>query len=267
LKEACGIYKGEFLPALSSDEWVLIESLQYKKKYSDAMQKVCDLLMEKGDYEETLRVCAPACKLYPFDEWQTVRIRCYIALNRYKEAMKEYEDTAKLFFEELGLGPSEKMLELFENMSSNMTSRPQTLSEIRGKLLEDEKEGAYYVNFPSFRDNCRLVSRIIERSGQSVFLMQCSITDGKGRPMENEEKLRYMMQELSKAIKYNLRRGDAFTQYSSSQYLILLIGTNQEDCSIIYDRIQKYYTRNHGSWSKHLEYQILSIMALESTGG
>ena len=30
-----------------------------------------------------------------------------MALNRYKDAVQEYENTAKLFFEELGIRPSE----------------------------------------------------------------------------------------------------------------------------------------------------------------
>ena len=40
-------------------------------------------------------------------------------MKRYKEAMREYEDTAKLFFEELGISPSERLMSQFEQMSSS----------------------------------------------------------------------------------------------------------------------------------------------------
>ena len=110
LKKICLMYRGEFLPELSGDEWVLVESVQYKNIYSESLQELCKLLIERGDYEETLRFCEPACQLYPFDEWQSVRIDCYMALNRYKDAVQEYENTAKLFFEELGIRPSEHMM-------------------------------------------------------------------------------------------------------------------------------------------------------------
>ena len=96
LKKICLMYRGEFLPELSGDEWVLVESVQYKNIYSESLQELCKLLIERGDYEETLRFCEPACQLYPFDEWQSVRIDCYMALNRYKDAVQEYENTAKL---------------------------------------------------------------------------------------------------------------------------------------------------------------------------
>lgn len=110
LKKICLMYRGEFLPELSGDEWVLVESVQYKNIYSESLQELCKLLIERGDYEEALRFCEPACQLYPFDEWQSVRIDCYMALNRYKDAVQEYENTAKLFFEELGIRPSEHMM-------------------------------------------------------------------------------------------------------------------------------------------------------------
>lgn len=94
--------------------------------------------MAHGEYEETIRSCTPACLMYPFDEWQAVRIQCYIAMKRYKEAMQEYEDTSRLFFEELGISPSDKLLEQFEVMSSNMNYNPQEIKQIKERLKEED---------------------------------------------------------------------------------------------------------------------------------
>jgi DNA-binding SARP family transcriptional activator len=260
LKQACAMYTGEFLPALSGDDWALIAGLQYKKQYSLAMKKVCAYMMQKGEYEEVLKFCAPACEMYPFDEWQAIRVECYMALDRYKEAMQEYEDTAKLFFEELGIRPSQHMLDLFDHMSHRMSNRPQALDEIKKNLSEEiSKSGPYYCSFPGFRDGYRVMHRVLERNGQSVFLMLLSITDGKGQPLEKEEKLEIMAQELYEAILHSLRRGDSYTRYSPSQFLVLLVGTKQENCPSIYNRIEAYYTREHPSWSKYLEYYVVSI--------
>ena len=69
--------------------------------------------------------------MYPFDEWQSVRIECFIRLKRFKEALKEYEDTAKLFFEELGITPSDRLLKQFDEMSNQMThTNPREIHEI-----------------------------------------------------------------------------------------------------------------------------------------
>lgn len=265
LRQACEDYKGEFLPGLSGEDWVLLESVQYKKKYAQALTELCDYLKAQREYQAALKLCTKASEIYPFDEWQAVQIDCLMALNRYKEAIKIYDDTAKLFFEELGISPSEKMMKQFREMSSKMSLKPQAIGEIKEGLIEDEEEeGAFYCPLPSFRDSYRLVRRIIERNGQSVYLMLCTITDGKGRPTENKEKLSVMSDELYNAVKVCLRRGDSFTKYSPTQFLVLLVGTNKENTAMIFDRISRYFCREHSSWKQYLEYYVSSIADVES---
>ena len=260
LREACLLYKGELLPGSSEEEWVLIEGVQMKKMYSGALQQLCEYLWNKEEYEEILRLCEPACTMYPFDEWQAVRIDCFMAMNRYQEAMKEYESTAKLFFEELGISPSEKMIDQFKYMSERMSSTPQTIRGIKSRLREEEIEaGAFYMTLPSFRDSYRLVRRIMERNGQSVYLMLCSLVDSKGAPLEDAGKLSAMSGKLMSAIKHCLRKGDSFTRYNPSQFLILLVGTNKEKCGLIFERIERYFSREHKSWKKYLEFYITSL--------
>ena len=177
LKKICLMYRGEFLPELSGDEWVLVESVQYKNIYSESLQELGDI----------------------------------------KERLKE--------------------------------------DDIRG--------GAFYCSLPSFRDSYRLVSRIIERNGQSVYLMLCSITNGKGMPMDKPDKLEVLSGELQNTIQQCLRKGDSFTKYSPSQFLILLVGTNKENCSMIFDRIQRYFSREHKSWKQYLDYFVSSVAEVD----
>ncbi len=49
------------------------------------------------------KLTSVASELYPFDEWQAVQMQALIGLERYKEAMKLYEQTSKHYFEELGV--------------------------------------------------------------------------------------------------------------------------------------------------------------------
>lgn len=238
LKQVCNMYRGEFLPEISGDEWVLLESVQYKKLYSNALKELCDGLIEKCDYEEALLFCEPACRLYPFDEWQSIKIECFLGMKRYKEAMKEYDDTAKLFFEELGISPSERLMEQFDQMSSQLKHvKPKEIQDIKQRLKEEKGQGgAYY----------------------------CSLTDGKGHPLEKPEKLELLSEELQNTIQHCLRKGDSFTKYSPSQYLVLLIGTNKENCGLIFDRIRKYFAREHRSWNKYVEFYVSSVAEVDN---
>lgn len=73
------------------------------------------------------------------------------------------------------------------------------------------------------------MQRVIERSGQSAYLLLCTMTDGKGVPLEKGERLGKVAEELEQAIRNSLRRGDMFTRYSDNQFLMLLLGIRQED--------------------------------------
>ena len=216
--------------------------------------------MEYREYDEVLKIVEPACEMYPFDEWQSVKIDCYIAMNHYKDALREYESTAKLLIEELGITPSNKMMEQFRIMSEHISSRPQIITEIQGGLQEDnEEKGAFFCTFPGFRDAYRVIRRGMERNGQSVFLMVCTLVDSKGRPLENSDKLDLMSEALYNSIKNSLRRSDSFTRYNPSQYLVMLMGTNKENCQIVIDRVKKNFSKEHKSWSQYLNCTVTSL--------
>lgn len=264
-KQACEMYLGEFLQELSGEEWVLMESLRYKSLYTDNLLCVCEYLKESKEYEEALRLCATACEIYPFDEWQSVRMECFIAMKRYKDAFKEYENTEKLFFEELGISPSEKMMEQLKSMGESVSGDPRVVSKIKENLKEEEEgAGAFYCSLPSFRDEYRFVCRIMERSGQSMYLMLCTVMDEKGYPMEDKEKLDAMSDELFSAIRYSLRRCDSFTRYSPAQFLLLLVGTNMENCSLVSGRITAAFSKKHKSWRNHLDCYAFPVADMES---
>lgn len=265
LSRACRLYRGEFLPALSGEDWVIVNSVRYKERYGEAMIQVCEYLKRQREYEQIVELTSTASEIYPFDEWQSLKIDALMCMNRYKEAYQFYEETSRMFFEELGISPSEKMMDQFKEMSAKMSRKYQAAGEIKEGLKEAEYEnGAFYCTLPSFRDGYRLIRRIIERNGQSVFLMVCSLTDGKGRPLESREKLEVLSENLHLAIKGSLRRGDSFTKYSPSQFLILLVGTNQENCDLIFRRILDKFSSKHKSWKQNLEYYVSSVADVEN---
>lgn len=265
LEQALRLYRGDFLPKLSGEDWVLLEAVRYKHEYEESLQQVLEYKSREQKYDDMLQIAAMASDLYPFDEWQCYKIEALMGMERDEEALQVYQDTSKLFFEELGIQPSERMLQQFRTMSERIRNVPKAITDIKGGLQEKEKEsGAYYCSFPSFIDGYRLIRRIIERNGQSVYLMLCTLTDGNGNPMEAGVKLSRMSEELKKAIKRSLRKGDFYTQYSLNQFLILLIGTNEENCRLVSDRITKNFAGEHKYWKNCVEYYVSSVIDVET---
>lgn len=265
---ACEVYSGEFLSCLAEEEWVSEENIRYKELYFQCLREGCSLLRESSRFEDMLDLCNRAIKIYPYEEWQLVQIDCLLAMNRYKEALNVYEDTTTLFFEEMGLSRSEKMLDRFRTMSSQIHYSMGTLADIKNSLREKEfTPGAYYCSYPSFIDSYRIISRTIERSGQSIFLMLCTITDNRGNPIEKDAILSKQTVNLSQAIGRSLRRGDLYTRYSPNQFLILLMGINQEDCEITYQRICMRFRESCPGQKVQIRYYVSSIAEIKNTKG
>ena len=238
----------------------------YKRQvYSDALKEVSEYLLKNEEFDELQKLTSVASELYPFDEWQAVQMQALIGLERYKEAMKLYEQTSKHYFEELGVTPSEKLVEQYRYLGSRMGSRHRVIEEVQADLQESpgEKGGAFFCSLAGFRDCYRLVYRMSELNGQMPWLMLCTITDGKGYPAKGGPRLDRMSEKLLEVMKRSLRHSDFFAKYSPSQYVILLQGGNQRGCELVYKRISERFSEEKKGWAKNLKYSALPAIQTE----
>lgn len=247
-QEAAQLYTDEFLTLLALEEWVATESVQLKKSYFDCLFAACEELKRRREYNSMLQLCRTAAVIYPYDEWQMLEIDALIAMNRYNEAMEVYNETTAQLFEDLGLPPTENMLKRYRAMSNELEYDTRTADEIVEGLSEPEEvPGAYYVSYPSFVDNYRMLQRISERSGETNFLVVVTLVEKNGKPLDSPEQAKSYAPIMKTTLQRSLRRTDTFTKYSASQYLLLLVGLDQESVSIVTHRIDKYLLDNSGS--------------------
>jgi hypothetical protein len=101
----------------------------------------------------------------------------------------------------------------------------------------------------------------MERTGQSVYMMLLTIVDYEGKRISNQSKLEIRGKLLQEAITYTLRQGDTFCKYSSSQFLVLLIGTSKESCKTVFRRILNKYKLLAGPRAE-IEYSVVSLAEL-----
>lgn len=98
----------------------------------------------------------------------------------------------------------------------------------------------------------------MERGGQSVYLMLCTVVDGKGNPLEDTEILEEFIGRLGDAILNSVRRSDAVTRYGRGEYLVLLVNTTREDCDKIQKRIN--YRFMVGRQRTGIQYYVNSVI-------
>ncbi len=98
----------------------------------------------------------------------------------------------------------------------------------------------------------------MERSGSSVFLMVCSMMDYGKRQLLNSERIKEKGDMFRTIIRECLRKGDVYTQYNGAQYLLLLVGTNRENCEAVFRRIRKGVKDQTGS-SVEVDFVVSSL--------
>ena len=240
-------YRGILLPESENKAWVVTESVRLRDEFAEAVRYLGNRAKEQNDFDEMYRIFEKAARIYPDNDWQADQIEALICKEDYKEAFRLYDRTVQHYSDEMGLPPSEKMLENYRKMSQKITSPMGQIQEIQSSLQEDPLTGAYYCSYPSFIDMYHVLERNMERTGYSVFLLLCTLVDYAGKPIANREKLDLRSETLKGCIGSSLRRGDIYTRYSASQYLVLLVGSSREGCDVVSHRISAHLKEREGT--------------------
>lgn len=263
--KAIELYKGDFLGHNSVEKWVVPLRVYYQEAYNNGFKKCVGLLKEKQDFASILSIAKKASLIYPYDEEILYeKIFALNAMGKTKEAINEYTLAVDLILDEFGVAPSTELVKLFGEISSTIQNSTLSVTDVKKQLNDMESEGgAYYCNFQNFADTYRFLTRGLERSGLSAFLMLCSITNKQGKMIENEELVKEASMHLKSATKEALRKGDLYTRYSASQYLYLLVGINQENCSIVYERVENNFKKAIKSKPLSLNYKVVSAADID----
>ena len=267
-QKAFGIYGGELLPEFATDYWVILESVRLKRLFEDVVDFLGKHYKEAEDFEALFDLYDKANKIYPDNGWQIEMIDALILRKEYKTAYELYTKCAHYYQDELEVPIPDALRSCYERLSDNVRVVTDDIRQIQANIIrKDEKLksemgtrkiGAYLCPFTSFIDVYHVLRRNLERRGSSIFMMLCTLVDYEGKPIQNQEKLNARAEILQQSLSEGLRKGDVYTKYSSSQYLILLIGTKREDCAIIYQRLSRRVKELAGSRAE-FRYRIVSL--------
>lgn len=243
LLEACYLYRGEFLPQQAAVLWVAQEARRYQEMFYSAVEEAAELLRARQEWIKLKKLGIHASAVSPFADWEVLTMEALTAIGQYEEARKLYDDTVELYTREQGLNPNGRLRELLERLGKQMNHQYALLDAIQADLAEgaEAREGGYLCAYPEFRGIYHMVKRMMERGGQSVYLMLCTIMDSRGRPMKDGKILGELAERLEEAICHSVRRGDTVCRYGRGQYLTLLVNTTRENCQVVQKRINEKF--------------------------
>lgn len=261
---ALELYKGELLPEISTEIWVIEENLKLKMIFDTCVYWLSDYFRHKGKNEELEALYEKAVSLFPYENWQLAQIEALLAKGENERALEIYQKMVQMYSDEMGLDPTPEMLECYEKISRRSHDLPGDMELIKRELCEKKEErrkGAYFCDYRTFTEICHISRRNMERLGKSIYLMLCTLSDYEGKAIRNPEKLKLRASDLEQVICGCLREGDTFTRYNQSQYLIMLVGTNKENCELIYQRI-KNRLRDQIHTKASISYTVASLADL-----
>lgn len=257
--DACHRYTGEFLGTQTA-VWAAQEARRYRALFCSCMEHAVQIMRESHEYFQMEALGIYAAKVSPLADWETVTMEALISMGRYEDARKLYDDTVELYLQEQGLHPSPRLMELLNKLGAQMGHHYALLDDIQVKLSEENgpAPGGYLCPYPVFQGIYRMIARMMERGGQSVYLMLCTVVDSKGNPMKEGPMLDELSQRLGEAIQQSVRHGDAVNRYGKGQYLVLLVNTTRENCSILQRRIN--YRFLVGRQRTGVQYYVNSVV-------
>lgn len=241
--QAIHLYTGEFLSNQTAMVWVAQEARRYRTLFAELVEECAAVLREMDDYIELESLGVYAAKLQPLSNWETLSMEAMISMGRFEDAVKFYDETMDLYLRTEGLRPSQRMMDLLQKLGTQVEHQYALLDEIQTQLESEasHKRGGFLCAYPVFQGVYQMVQRMMERGGQSIYLMLCTVVDSKGNPMKQGPQLEDLSSRLCEAIQNSVRHSDAFCRYGKGQFLVLLINTTAEDCSIVQRRINDHF--------------------------
>ena len=260
LTNACYMYAGRFLAGNESSVWSAQEAERYREIFSDCVIELTDMLRDAHKYKQLLDVSTYASKVDPFSEWEIQTLEALGRLGKFDKTESFYRKTVDMYVKEYGGRANSYVREFINRIGLKLVVGHESLEEIQSKISnpDDYPREGYYCSLPVFQEIYRMTERMMERSGEKIFLMLCTILDSKGNPMREGSRLEELSERLRQTIIESVRHTDTVTRYGKGQYLVLLINTTEEDCSIVSKRISSRFIREGQRTS--LSYSVSNII-------
>ncbi len=246
LTNACYKYKGRFLYGNDSAVWIVQEGERYREQFSDCVNELVEALREDHKYLQMQDIGLYATKVDPFSEWEIVTLEALSGLGKFDKTETFYRQTVDAYTAEYGGRTNSYVREFVNRMGLKLVVDTESLEEIQRKIGNTDviDNNGYYCSLPVFQEIYRMTERMMERAGEKIFLMLCTILDSKGNPMREGPRLDELSERLRETIIETVRRTDTVTRYGKGQFLVLLINITYEDCAIVSKRINSKFIRN-----------------------
>lgn len=155
LSEAVGLYEGEFMAGFSLrdspafDDWQFFQSETLKRELAEAHDKLERCYEEAGDFESAITQARRWLALDNIHEPAHRRLMMlYARTGQRAAALRQYQECARLLEAELGVGPLDETVRLFEAIKANALEPAGRPKDLHGPAEVSERAAPLSATLP-----------------------------------------------------------------------------------------------------------------------
>lgn len=240
--DACYLYQGEFMGMYVGESWFAQENKRYRKVFKNCVQNASEMLRNKKEWITLEKLGRYAASVDPCNDWEILTMEALVKMGKSDEASDFYNDVVEFYLNSFGIYPSRKLIEILDSASDQNTMAALDNIQVDMDEMRAEYDGGYECSFVVFRGIYQHMIRMMERDGQAMYLMLCTLVDSKGNPIHDiDMDLETLGSRLRHSIGISIRRSDVLCQYGKSQYLILLTRATKDSVELVQNRINHHF--------------------------
>ena len=258
--QALSLYRGDFLAKMSDDPWVAPICAHYHTLYLQVLEKTLPLLMEQGRSAEAADLCRDASAVAPHDtSIHRYWMQALLETGDAEGAADIYQSFSDRFLSAFGVIPPEDLRALYRDATRSASPYAVNIETVVEQLREpDDLPGALMCEYDFFIVLCRSVARSMSRTGIATHIALFSVCAEGGGPL-SKRSLPGAMEKLDEEIRTSLRRGDAASRCSSSQYILMLPQANYENSCMVCSRVAKNFARKFPHSPARFQYTVYPL--------
>lgn len=258
---ALELYRGDFLPKLGSEPWIVPQTNYYHSLYLETLRCVLPYLEECRRHADIAALCTRAISFEPYEEtlYQYL-MQAQLDMGEQQSVIRTYETMSDLLYTNLGVLPSDESQAIYRKAAATVNGRTLELGLLREQLKEDDpSRGALLCDYDFFRLIYQAEARSVSRNGDAVHIALISASSGGSKPLSRRS-LNCCMENLRGVIVSSLRKGDVVSQCSVSQFVVLLPQANYENSRMVCDRIVRAFARQYPHSPAALSYSVQPLL-------
>ena len=254
---ALELYQGDFLMKFSAEPWIIPVTTHFHNLYIETILAVCPLLSARRRHGDAVSICQTALGVEPYHEpLHQQLMQSLLDMGDQKGAIAVYDGLSLRLFNDFGIKPNAETRALYRTATQSLTDQTLPMDVVMEQVQEsDAPAGALECEYDFFKILCFAEARAMLRSGKATHIALFSLTGENGDALPKRS-LERAMDNMSETIRLGLRRGDAFTRCSSSQFILLLPQANYENSCMVSRRVIGAFHRKYPHSPAHVLFMV-----------